>query len=375
MPDSTTRTEYAPRRRRLQESLGSHGLDAVLLCPSADLKYWLGDAVDTVVAEDNQVNDRPPLAVVTSDSVRVAAPLLEAVEYPETPPDVRLVTWKDGQDLIRVVVDGLPAGTRIGVADDVPYWLVDRVQGHTELRVTTAGPILHELRAVKTDAEMELMRAASAAADATYVELQSAPLRGLRESEVSHKIATLLEKHGCDAGSGGALVASGPNAASPHHAAGDRVLQENDVVIIGFGGSVNGYNSDTSRTFVLGEPSPELARIHALVLEANQAAFAGVRPGVRIEEIDALARRVIDDAGYGEYFLHRTGHGIGVQVHEHPFVVAGDTTTLLPGMTFTIEPGIYVEGVGGVRIEDVVVVTENGGESLNATSRDLARLS
>jgi Xaa-Pro aminopeptidase len=118
-----------------------------------------------------------------------------------------------------------------------------------------------------------------------------------------------------------------------------------------------------------------LARIHALVLEANQAAFAGVRPGVRIEEIDALARRVIDDAGYGEYFLHRTGHGIGVQVHEHPFVVAGDTTTLLPGMTFTIEPGIYVEGVGGVRIEDVVVVTENGGESLNATSRDLARLS
>ncbi len=162
-----------------------------------------------------------------------------------------------------------------------------------------------------------------------------------------------------------AIVASGPNAASPHHEPTDRVLERGDTVVADFGGSIGGYFSDTTRTFSVGEPSAEVSAAHDALQRAQQAGLEAVRPGVTAEEIDGATRRVLADAGFAEWFIHRTGHGIGLEVHEEPYLVAGNPQPLQPGMVFSVEPGIYVPGRFGMRIEDIVVVTTAGGRRLN----------
>jgi Xaa-Pro aminopeptidase len=170
-------------------------------------------------------------------------------------------------------------------------------------------------------------------------------------------------------------VGSGPNGANPHHEAGDRTIRTGDAVVLDFGGLLHGYGSDTTRTVSVGEPSAELVAVHAVVQQAQQAAFEAVRPGVACQEVDRVARRVITDMGYGPKFIHRTGHGIGVTTHEPPYMVEGETQPLVPGMCFSIEPGVYLSGRFGVRIEDIVVVTEDGGRRLNTTDHGLAVVS
>ncbi|HSM44516.1 MAG TPA: M24 family metallopeptidase, partial [Acidimicrobiia bacterium] len=165
------------------------------------------------------------------------------------------------------------------------------------------------------------------------------------------------------------IVASGPNGASPHHHGGDWVIEDGDVVVCDFGGRLDGYFSDSTRTFVVGDARAEQAEVHEVVEAANQAGRDAVAPGVPCQEVDRAARRVIEDAGYGEFFIHRTGHGIGLEVHEHPYMVEGNDLPLEPGMTFSIEPGIYLPGSFGVRIEDIVVCTDDGAESLNRSDR------
>jgi len=167
------------------------------------------------------------------------------------------------------------------------------------------------------------------------------------------------------------IVASGPNAASPHHEPTDRRIGAGDPIVLDFGGSVEGYCSDTTRTVVIGQPAERLRTVHEVVAEAHGAAIASIRPGVEIETVDRAARAVIDAAGFGDRFIHRTGHGIGLEVDEPPYAARGDHTVLEPGMTFSVEPGIYLEGELGVRIEDIVAVTNEGVEPLNTTSRDL----
>jgi D-alanyl-D-alanine dipeptidase len=168
-----------------------------------------------------------------------------------------------------------------------------------------------------------------------------------------------------------AIVASGPNGASPHHEPGDRVIGAGDMIVLDFGGSLGGYRSDTSRTFVVDEPTNKQREVHLAVLEASTAGRATVAPEVRCEEIDRAARRVIEDAGFGKYFVHRTGHGIGLEGHEHPYIVEGNPLPLEPGMVFSIEPGIYLPGEFGVRIEDIVTVTSHGVDVLNESPRGL----
>ncbi|HSM45460.1 MAG TPA: M24 family metallopeptidase, partial [Acidimicrobiia bacterium] len=167
------------------------------------------------------------------------------------------------------------------------------------------------------------------------------------------------------------IVASGPNGASPHHHGGDRVIEEGDVVVCDFGGRLGGYFSDSTRTFVADAPTAEQVDVHATVLAANQAGREAVGPGVPCEKVDRAARQVIEDAGYGEFFIHRTGHGIGLEVHEHPYIVEGNDLPLELGMTFSIEPGIYLPGSFGVRIEDIVVCTSEGVEVLNQSDRGM----
>ena len=167
-----------------------------------------------------------------------------------------------------------------------------------------------------------------------------------------------------------AIVASGPNGASPHHEPADRVIEPGDGVVLDFGGRVSGYFSDTTRDFVVGEPSPAYAEAYAVLREAQAAACDLVAPGVLAQDVDRAARRIIAAAGYGEFFIHRTGHGIGIEVHEEPYIIEGNERVLEPGMAFSIEPGIYVPGEFGMRIEDIVVVTEDGSERLNRLRRD-----
>jgi Xaa-Pro aminopeptidase len=230
------------------------------------------------------------------------------------------------------------------------------------------------LRAVKDEAEVARLAAAGAAADAAFEEILRARFAGRRESEVAADLAALLVKHG-HSQVDFTIVASGPNGANPHHGAGDRVMADGDTVVLDFGGLRDGYGSDTTRTVHVGQPSDEVRRVYELVRAAQQAAFEAVRPGVECQEIDRVARRVITEGGYGEYFIHRVGHGIGTTTHEPPYLVEGERQPLVPGMCFSIEPGIYLPNRFGVRIEDIVTVTEDGARRFNNTTHDLQPVS
>jgi Xaa-Pro aminopeptidase len=227
------------------------------------------------------------------------------------------------------------------------------------------------LRAVKDPHELGRLAAAGAAADETFKQILGVRFTGRAETEVAADLARLLKEHG-HSQVDFTVVGSGPNGANPHHEAGDRTIAEGDMVVLDFGGLKFGYGSDTTRTVHVGEPSDEEREVHEIVRRAQQAGFEAVQPGVACEEIDRAARAVITEAGYGEYFIHRTGHGIGLTTHEPPYMVEGERQKLVPGMCFSIEPGIYLPGRFGVRIEDIVTVTPDGGRRLNNTPRDLA---
>jgi len=269
--------------------------------------------------------------------------------------------------------------------------------------MSTALPML---RAVKDDDELERLAAAAKAADACFEEILKVRFEGRRETEVAADLAALLVDHG-HSQVDFTVVGSGPNGANPHHEAGDRTIQRGDMVVLDFGGLKDGYGSDTSRTVHVGEPTDEEREVFEIVQAAQQAGYGSdtsrtvhvgeptdeerevfeivqaaqqagyeaVRPGVECQEIDRAARRVIADAGRGDQFIHRTGHGIGLTTHEPPYMVDGEKHRLEPGMCFSIEPGIYVPGRFGVRIEDIVTVTEDGGRRLNNTTRDMQLVS
>jgi Xaa-Pro aminopeptidase len=193
---------------------------------------------------------------------------------------------------------------------------------------------------------------------------------GKTEAQLGREIAELLVENGSDTAAF-VIVASGPNSASPHHESGERVIGEGDAIVIDFGGTVAGYSADTTRMFHVGEPGAKYREVHAVVLAAHNAGVSAVAPGVTAESVDAAARRVIAEAGYGEYFIHRTGHGIGLDTHEDPYIVAGNSQKLRPGMTFSVEPGVYLPGEFGVRIEDIVACTEHSVDRFNHSSREV----
>jgi D-alanyl-D-alanine dipeptidase len=270
-----------------------------------------------------------------------------------------------------VIAGLLPASGRIGISDRA--WAVHVLglqSAAPALSWTSASPVLAPLRARKDRDELDALRRAGAAADAAFQSICERGLSGRTERDVADDLARLLVEHGHDSADF-TIVASGPNGASPHHEPGSRRIGPGDPVVLDFGGSVDGYFSDTSRTVVVGEAPDGLEDVFALVHEAQGAGVEAVRPGVAIQDVDRAARTVIAAGGFGDRFIHRTGHGIGREVHEPPYAVEGDQTVLEPGMTFSVEPGIYLEGRFGVRIEDIVAVTDDGVERLNRSSRDL----
>lgn len=287
---------------------------------------------------------------------------------------LEVLGWADGQDPYEAAARLLPAG-RFAISDQAWASHVIGLQHAVEdAFFTTAGDTLPLLRAVKDPDELAALRAAGAAADAAFADIIRVRFEGRREIDVATDLAGALRAHGHETVDF-TIVGSGPNGASPHHEAGERVIGAGDVVVLDFGGRKAGYCSDITRTVVVGEPSEEVRRVHGVVREAQQAGVDAVRPGVPCEQVDAAARAVIEAAGYGERFIHRTGHGIGLDVHEPPYIVTGNPTPLRAGMTFSVEPGVYLPERFGVRIEDIVAVTEDGAERLNGAPRELTIVS
>ncbi|WP_284043516.1 aminopeptidase P family protein [Actinoplanes sp. M2I2] len=344
------------------------GLDGLLITPGPDLVYLTGH--------------RPPVTerltmLLLLAGVPGPAPttkpalVVPALELPGDQPDLEVVAWPDGEDPYAIVAGRLRDG-RHAISDSAwAMHLIALQEAAPGVRYTSMTATLPMLRAVKDEAEVALLAAAGAAADATYEQILSVRFAGRTERQVAADLARLLREHGHEQVDF-TIVASGPNGANPHHDIGDRVLREGDMVVLDFGGLKDGYGSDTTRTVHVGPPSAPEQEVFDVVRAAQQAAFEAVRPGVACQEIDRVARQLIEDAGYGEFFIHRTGHGIGLTTHEPPYLVRGEERPLVPGMCFSIEPGIYLPGRFGVRIEDIVTVTETGGRRLNTTGHGLA---
>ena len=351
---------------RAAEEAAAQGFTAVVIAPSPDLAYLAGYTPMPM--------ERPTLLVLRPDAApAMVVPQLERPLAAGSPAGdlVELVAWDDGADPYEAASLLMPALGRIAAGDRM--WaaqLLGLQRAVPGASFEAASPVIGKLRSVKDADELDVLRRAGAAADEVFRQICGLAFQGRSERQIATDIAELLVTSGHDRADF-TIVASGPNAASPHHDAGERSIGAGDAVLLDFGGELSGYFSDTTRTVVVGESPPGFDEVYQIVRNAQEAGFLAVGPGVPAREIDRVSRRVISDAGYGDKFIHRTGHGIGMEVHEQPYLVEGNDSPLQPGMTFSIEPGIYLGGRFGVRIEDIVAVTDNGAERFNRSTREL----
>ncbi|MEV5250623.1 aminopeptidase P family protein [Streptomyces werraensis] len=366
-PVPFTADDYKARMDRAARQAADAGLAGLLVAPGPDLVWLTGYAPPAVT-------ERLTLLVLAAGREPVlVVPTLEApdAEKATGAPALALRDWTDGKDPYALAATLLDDRGRFGVSDNAwALHLLGLQQVLPDTSYVSLTEALPMLRAVKDAAELERLAAAGAAADAAFEEIRNVRFSGRRESEVAADLAALLRRFG-HSQVDFTIVASGPNGADPHHEAGDRRIERGDMVVLDFGGLRDGYGSDTSRTVHVGEPTEEERRVHDLVREAQEAGFRAVRPGAACQDVDRAARAVIADAGYGDHFIHRTGHGIGVTTHEPPYMIEGEERPLVPGMCFSVEPGVYLPGRFGVRIEDIVTVTEDGGRRLNDTERGM----
>jgi D-alanyl-D-alanine dipeptidase len=360
--------DFAARMRHAADQAADAGLSGILVAPGPDLPYLAGYMPVAIT-------ERLTLLVVQPDREPVMiVPVLERLDAEAAPSAgaISLVDWKDGDDpyaRIGAVLD--PHGT-YAISDSAWALQLLGLQGALPgvgfRSMTAAMPML---RAVKDHAELERLAAAGSAVDACFEEICTVQFSGRTENAVAADLAQLMLGRG-HSQVDFTVVGSGPNGANPHHEADERVIEEGDMVVLDFGGLKDGYGSDTSRTVhVATEPTDEELEVYDLVRRAQQAGFDAVAPGATCQDVDRAARAVITDAGYGEQFIHRTGHGIGLTTHEPPYITEGETQPLEPGMCFSIEPGVYLTGRFGVRIEDIVTVTDAGGRRLNNSTRDM----
>ena len=366
-PTPFTADDFAARLRRAALAAKDARLDGILVTPGPDLLYLTGYAPVAIT-------ERITMLVVPADGdPAMIVPRLERpdAEASAGAPLLDITDWVDGSDPYEGSARLLTPAGSYAVSDSA--WalhllgLQDRLPDSSYVSMTTALPML---RAVKDDDEVERLAAAGAAADQAYEEIVAVRFAGRSEIDVGADLADLLRRYG-HSQVDFTVVGSGPNGANPHHEIGPRIIENGDMVVLDFGGLKHGYGSDTTRTVHVGEPTVEEREVHDIVRRAQQAGFEAVRPGVACQEIDRASRAVITEAGYGDYFIHRVGHGIGLTTHEPPYMVEGETQTLHAGMCFSIEPGIYLPGKFGVRIEDIVTVTPTGGRRLNQTSHEM----
>lgn len=365
---------YRDRVARLAAQADRSGADVILIAPGPDLEYFIGHSV----ASHERLTC---LVVPASGAPSLLVPTLERLGWNGTPVesmDIAISTWTDGADPYRALADLLPAEARV-LAVDYHMPAVHALNARSIVpgsELALAGEAIAELRMRKGADEVAALAAAGAAIDRVQRRISEWLRAGRTENEVAADIAAAIVAEGHQRPDF-VIVGSGPNGASPHHEASDRVIEPGEMVVIDIGGPMpSGYFSDCTRTYAVtptaGEQVPSRSReVYEIVRRAQAAAVAAVRPGVSAESIDAAARGVIEKAGFGDYFITRTGHGIGLEVHEHPYMVAGNTITLEPGMAFSVEPGIYLPGEFGVRIEDIVVVGDDGPLMMNTAPTEL----
>ena len=370
-PDPDPVAVLTDRLARLAELAGTSGADVVLITPGPDLAYFVGHSIgshERLTCLVVPANGGPSLLVPTLERPGWTGSTVERME-------VSIGTWTDGQDPYAALADLLPADARV-LSVDYHMPAVHALNAQAIVpgaELTLAGETIAQLRMRKSSDEVTALAAAGAAIDRVQGRIAEWLRPGRTENEVAADIAAAIVDEGHERPDF-VIVGSGPNGASPHHEASDRVIRAGDVVVIDIGGPMpSGYFSDCTRTYVVaGDAVPDRVReVYEVVRAAQAAGVAAVRPGVSAESIDAASRSVIEDAGFGEYFITRTGHGIGLEVHEHPYLVAGNSITLEAGMAFSVEPGIYLPGEFGVRIEDIVVVADSGALLMNRSPTEL----
>jgi Xaa-Pro aminopeptidase len=366
-PRPFTIEDFKGRMERAAKEAADAGLTGVLVTPGPDLIYF-ADYMPVAITERITM-----LVIQASKEPAMIVPILERpdAESAAGSPAVAISDWTDGSDPYAATAKLLDPKGRYAISDGA--WamhvlgLQQTLPDSSYVSMTSTLPML---RAVKDEDELERLTEAGKAADASFEQIRQVQFAGRPETELGADLAQFLRANG-HSEVDFTVVGSGPNGANPHHELGDRVIEDGDMVVLDFGGLKDGYGSDTTRTVHVGEPTDEEREVYEVVKQAQQTAFEAVRPGIACEEVDRAARKVITDAGYGEYFIHRVGHGIGLTTHEPPYMVEGEKHLTEPGMCFSIEPGIYLPTRFGVRIEDIVTVTEDGGRRLNNTTHEL----
>lgn len=359
-------SSFSPRLDNLREAMAAFQTDAVLIPPSSDYRYF--------TASPKQAAQRPVVLLLTPHDAFLLMPGFECGNEPELTERFSLVPYSDSDDPIAVLAAHLPAKGRVAVCPEMKAGLLLALhQRCPMLTFADAAPILEPLRRKKDAQELEILETAQHMAERALSRLLSESPIGKTEKQLATRLMQLRLEEGFDAvGSG--IVASGPNTALAHHVIGDRVVCKGDALMFDIGGTYKGYHADFTRTFSIGHPSEDFKTVYGIVLEAHLAGVQAAKPGVRACDVDLAARAVIERAGYGPFFTHRLGHGIGLDVHEPPFISSVSTLPLEPGNVFSCEPGIYLPGRFGIRIEDLLAMDKHGVHSLNTLSKELTVL-
>jgi Xaa-Pro aminopeptidase len=366
---SANTSVYLERMQRVRELMTDEGIDVLLLSVGHDLPYLTGYLAMPL--------ERLTMLVLPSDGdATLVVPRLEAPRVVEQSGVFTLLPWGETEDPVAIVAGlaGAPSSAAIGDQTWARF-LVDLLPLLSATRFRRAVDVVGPLRMRKDATEIAALSAAAAAADRVAAQLHAGeiPLAGRTEAQVSADISQRLIAEGHDK-INFAIVAAGENAASPHHHAGPRVIERGEIVLCDFGGTMDGYCSDITRCVHLGDPPAEVRDAYAVLHEAQQAGVEAGTVGVACQDVDRAARAVIAEAGLGEYFVHRTGHGIGMEEHEDPYMVEGNGASLEAGHAYSVEPGIYVPGRWGMRLEDIVVATDGGPIALNRADHALVVL-
>ncbi len=358
---------YADRIARVRERMARDQIDVVLLSLGADLPYLSG-------YEAMPLERLTMLVLPRHGDVRLVVARLEAPRVAPQP-EFEIVPWDEPGDPIALVVSMMSGAKRVAIGDQTwAGFALDLQQALPATEFRRASPTVGPVRAAKDADEVAALRAAGAAVDQVAADMRSRPFAGRTELDVHRELVDRMLELGHQHANF-AIVGAADHAASPHHDPGSRVIAEGDVVLCDFGGTMNGYCSDITRMFHVGAPPAEVTDAYAVLHEAQEAAVRAARVGTPCEAVDDAARSIITASGFGDQFIHRTGHGIGVEAHEDPYIVAGNAEPLAAGNAFSIEPGIYLAGRFGLRLEDIVVATDAGPDRLNHADRSIAIVS
>ena len=365
-----TTAVVADRIARARATMQREGIDALLVSVGPDLPYLVGYEAMPL--------ERLTMLVVPRDGVvSLVIPRLEAPRVVEHPEVFTVLPWGELDDPVAIVASLVPQPAVAAVGDTMwARFLVELLQHwNAGTRYVRSTVVMNDLRMRKDAAEVEALKVAGAAIDRVITQVQrgEVPLVGRTEAEVSDDLSRRIIAEGHQRVNF-AIVAAGENAASPHHHPGDRVIRHGDLVLVDIGGTMNGYCSDITRCVHIGPVPADIAEAYAVLHASHAAGVAAGVVGVACQDVDRAARRVIADAGFGEYFIHRTGHGIGMEEHEDPYMVEGNTLPIAAGHAFSVEPGIYVSGRWGMRLEDIVVATEAGPIAMTSADHSLVQV-